>query len=313
MISRGAPRENRAAESILRSKSLNLNLLKLRIDVPPLSPGTPGHPASDPNHNSADGTYSPGAGSTSPGEAATPAPFKEDGRARSLAGGLDRGAHRRTASASGDIHSEEGSMPNKSPRGPSSRRANESSSCDNGLDDKPVLVVEGLYIGSVNAEANIEALQKAGVKNIITVAGGHPPTHPEVFEYLEVHCRDRSDEDITKHFATCFDFIDKALGAKQGVLVHCVAGRSRSAAVVLGYMMYRKGYSLEAALSKLRSVRPCIDPNHGFLIQLLEFQQVGFDLQELARRQAKNEEADRKLKEQKEMRDKRGKALDTTV
>lgn len=51
------------------------------------------------------------------------------------------------------------------------------------------------------------------------------------------------------------------------VLVHCVMGRSRSATLVLAYLMMKHSLSVVEAIEHVRQ-RRCILPNHGFLKQL---------------------------------------------
>lgn len=51
------------------------------------------------------------------------------------------------------------------------------------------------------------------------------------------------------------------------VLVHCVMGRSRSATLVLAYLMMKHSLSVVDAIEHVRQHR-CILPNHGFLKQL---------------------------------------------
>lgn len=55
--------------------------------------------------------------------------------------------------------------------------------------------------------------------------------------------------------------------APDKVLVHCVMGRSRSATLVLAYLMMKNGLSVVDAIEHVRQ-RRCILPNHGFLKQL---------------------------------------------
>jgi hypothetical protein len=62
-----------------------------------------------------------------------------------------------------------------------------------------------------------------------------------------------------------------------GVLVHCAAGVSRSATVVLGYLMARRGMSATDACTYLRTKRPWVNPNHGFRAQLEAFELLGCD------------------------------------
>jgi hypothetical protein len=57
--------------------------------------------------------------------------------------------------------------------------------------------------------------------------------------------------------------------------VHCAGGVSRSATVVLGYLMARHGLSFDQSLTHLRRVRPWVNPNAGFVLQLQEWERLG--------------------------------------
>ena len=59
-----------------------------------------------------------------------------------------------------------------------------------------------------------------------------------------------------------------AADAKNAVLVHCHAGMSRSAAVVVGYLMKAHRMTLAQALAAVRAARPIVDINEGFMRQL---------------------------------------------
>ena len=52
------------------------------------------------------------------------------------------------------------------------------------------------------------------------------------------------------------------------MLVHCVAGVSRSASLCCYYLMKKWGWGVEASLGCVRSVRPWVRPNDGFYMQL---------------------------------------------
>jgi len=60
--------------------------------------------------------------------------------------------------------------------------------------------------------------------------------------------------------------------AGQGVLVHCFAGVSRSATIVLAYLMQEHGMSYTEAMKFVKAARWFINPNEGFRKQLLQFQ-----------------------------------------
>ena len=53
--------------------------------------------------------------------------------------------------------------------------------------------------------------------------------------------------------------------------MHCYAGVSRSATLVLAYLMARERLSLKMALQRVREARPTAMPNQGFLRQLEKY------------------------------------------
>ena len=59
------------------------------------------------------------------------------------------------------------------------------------------------------------------------------------------------------------------------ILVHCMAGISRSPSVVAAYLMRAEGLSLADALAAIVSVRPIVSPNRGFLVQLAAWNEMG--------------------------------------
>ena len=78
---------------------------------------------------------------------------------------------------------------------------------------------------------------------------------------------------ISLHFQEAADFIERALIGGGKVLVHCMVGISRSATIVLSFLMLKRGLSLEEAGRSVRRHRE-IRPNDGFLRQLVELEQL---------------------------------------
>ncbi|XP_028773987.1 dual specificity protein phosphatase 1-like isoform X1 [Neltuma alba] len=138
-------------------------------------------------------------------------------------------------------------------------------------DNVPCQIEEGLFLGSVGAAANKDALKNFNVTHVLTVANTLTPAHPDDFVYKTINVVDREDADIKQYFNECFDFIDegKRVG---GTLVHCFAGRSRSVTVVVAYLMKTHRMSLSQALEHVKSRRPTASPNLGFIRQLEDFE-----------------------------------------
>jgi len=135
----------------------------------------------------------------------------------------------------------------------------------------PNLVHEILYLGDQKDAQNKKKLEKRGIKYIINMACAEN-YFPEDYEYLKLDVSDTPSQDLTQHFKQCFEFIDKGFNEKKSVLVHCQMGLSRSATIVIGYMMKSQGWPLEKAYSHVFEARGFIMPNDGFHYQLLKYE-----------------------------------------
>jgi hypothetical protein len=109
-------------------------------------------------------------------------------------------------------------------------------------------IVRGLFLGTSSDACRLEDLERNGIRNILNVAG--ECEFPEdvlqaeargLLTLKKVHMVDHSDHDISKAFPECNDFILTALQRGEGVLVHCRMGVSRSASIVIAFLMQYGG------------------------------------------------------------------------
>ncbi|KAI0230981.1 Dual specificity protein phosphatase 12 [Lamellibrachia satsuma] len=136
-------------------------------------------------------------------------------------------------------------------------------------------ILERLYLGSMEDASNSAQLRKKGVTHILTV-DWKPISREwrESFEYQYISAMDEQEMDLLSRFEECIQFI--ADGRKiGGVLVHCQAGLSRSATVVIAYIMKTMSLSFTEAFSLVSRQRPQIMPNDGFVEQLRLFELMG--------------------------------------
>jgi len=151
------------------------------------------------------------------------------------------------------------------------------------------LIRDGLWLGGLDDACNTSQLQKQGITHILTVEFRPLPTsNQKDFCYKYIHAEDMPDQDLLSHFQECFAFIDEALvpvdGAptsaegiserRGGVFVHCYVGYSRSATIVIAYLMQKENLNFEAALDSVYQKRS-VGPNPGFRHQLELFEQMG--------------------------------------
>ena len=88
----------------------------------------------------------------------------------------------------------------------------------------------------------------------ITKSGKLSHSRADIPDYLYIPAEDHPAYDISKHFQASTQFISKAL-KHTNVLVHCMAGVSRSATLIIAYLVEKKQMTVRRALTQLREGR----------------------------------------------------------
>ena len=135
-------------------------------------------------------------------------------------------------------------------------------------------------LGDFSSAINIKDLKKKGIKKILSVIrqfgmlctgefdpGPNYKSEDDLIQKI-IQIDDVSSRNIIKYFGECLNFID----GNEKVLVHCMAGVSRSATIVIVYIMWKKKMKFDDALNFVKNKRPIVDPNDGFVEQLKLFE-----------------------------------------
>eukprot|EP01111_Echinosteliopsis_oligospora_P015905 TRINITY_DN6445_c0_g1_i1.p1 TRINITY_DN6445_c0_g1~~TRINITY_DN6445_c0_g1_i1.p1 ORF type:complete len:164 (-),score=12.19 TRINITY_DN6445_c0_g1_i1:57-548(-) len=108
---------------------------------------------------------------------------------------------------------------------------------------------------------------------------------PQHFKYLEVTARDTESQDLLTIVPFCVDFIQEAVNSGGDVLIHCGAGVSRSAMIMIAYIMCTQHNSFEKSLQIVQNIRCCVCPNKGFQNQLELLEEIGCNLDIIRQKQ----------------------------
>eukprot|EP01122_Echinamoeba_exundans_P011676 TRINITY_DN4724_c0_g1_i1.p1 TRINITY_DN4724_c0_g1~~TRINITY_DN4724_c0_g1_i1.p1 ORF type:complete len:565 (+),score=77.65 TRINITY_DN4724_c0_g1_i1:96-1790(+) len=138
----------------------------------------------------------------------------------------------------------------------------------------PDEVVPGLFIGSLSSARNLWALYALGISHIINASYHQSDVKiPSVFTYKCLNLQDSHNQPLFGLLPEIVEQISSIIASGGKCLVHCQAGISRSAALVLAFLMSKRQMSLDRAYELLRSCRPVASPNLHFWSELQRFEQ----------------------------------------
>jgi len=131
------------------------------------------------------------------------------------------------------------------------------------------IIPQFLYMSSYIEASNFQALTALKITHILNVTIECDNKFEGKFEYLKLQIDDSTKEDLFHILQDALAFIDKVKATPNAkILVHCLGGKSRSAAIVIAHLMKTQNMDLKHAVNHVREIRSVINPNKGFLNQL---------------------------------------------
>ncbi|XP_046670154.1 dual specificity protein phosphatase MPK-4-like [Homalodisca vitripennis] len=143
------------------------------------------------------------------------------------------------------------------------------------------LIETGLFLGNVTAATDKNVLESNKINRIITVDSCPLPlkiTDLPGIKTLFIQVTDLPQEDLLAHFEETYNFIKNSQDQKNVLLVHCYFGVSRSATVVIAFIMKKYGISYQDAFERVKSLRRFVGPNAGFEAQLQLFERMNYTI-----------------------------------
>jgi hypothetical protein len=100
-----------------------------------------------------------------------------------------------------------------------------------------VEIFPNLFISNYSSSTNYNLLKNLGIKEVLCINSFFNPPYPNDFEYHSFIAYDDFNENISIFFPEAINIIYMALSSKKKILVHCQAGRSRSASLILAFII----------------------------------------------------------------------------
>lgn len=150
-----------------------------------------------------------------------------------------------------------------------------------------------LYLGNRKTAESLTRLQELQITHVVNAAPIHvKPSEQmkQIITYLECDLKDAPKvvngkvefDDVNPYINQATEFIAETLQNGNNVLVHCAGGISRSATLVLAFLMNYSSkdddlpMTLADGFKLLKKVRPVIAPNAGFMRQLIAIEKELF-------------------------------------
>jgi len=143
-------------------------------------------------------------------------------------------------------------------------------------------VFRNIHIGNLFAAETPQYLAFKEITHLLNTCGKE--TEPDCarpnphhmknngIEFLNLEIVDKPHIDVLEYLEISADYIHSALKKGGNVMVSCWQGASRSATMVLAFLVKYEHFDLATALKMVKSKRD-IKPNDGFLTQLIKFEE----------------------------------------
>ncbi|KAH0573683.1 Dual specificity phosphatase [Spironucleus salmonicida] len=130
-------------------------------------------------------------------------------------------------------------------------------------------ITDFMYLSGIIPASDPQMLKDNKITYILNLCGDcmMKPCDPNI-NNLILLLKDAAWENITNIFYNAFCFIQDARSKNENILIHCYQGVSRSASVVIAYLMFINDMTYEESYAHTRVRRPVVSPNTGFIYQL---------------------------------------------
>ena len=135
-------------------------------------------------------------------------------------------------------------------------------------------IINNIYLGNAYNAIDYIDLSNKQTKLIVNCTEEIPDYHPNEFKYVHLRIRDYNDENLLDKLDELVDEINRysVLYPDSSILIHCYMGSSRSASVLIAYLMKYHNMDLDSAINYVKNLRQIVNLNISFYEQLKEYE-----------------------------------------
>lgn len=127
-------------------------------------------------------------------------------------------------------------------------------------------IVDNLHLGSSFNAYTLNELKNKKINVVLNITEEIDNFHVDnlTMTYYKFPIKDNNNDDISTILDETYEIIDRHLSKGDGILVHCFMGASRSASVIIHYLMKKHDWSYEQALNHVSDKRKLVNLSHKF-------------------------------------------------
>jgi hypothetical protein len=130
-----------------------------------------------------------------------------------------------------------------------------------------------LYLSDMHTAIDMDILYVLNITHIINASNNAVPNKfPDTIDYININIDDNEDENISEHFDIVYDKLSETPIEEKRILFHCMLGISRSATLLIAFLMKSQNLTLKEAFETVKHKRPKIQPNYNFAQALLKYE-----------------------------------------
>lgn len=135
-------------------------------------------------------------------------------------------------------------------------------------------IIPGIFVGNYKAADDVNMLYQKGITCVLDCAKELPDYAIQQngdMELMRLDLEDTLTEDLLRVLPASLAWLSAHRENGDAILIHCAAGRSRSVAVCVAFLIHTYHISPTMALDMVQQRRPHAQPNANFMKQLQVF------------------------------------------